>query len=158
PGEWLAVLGPPGSGKSALARLIVGLDRPDHGEIFVEDRLIQTTRPHERGFGYLGPSEALWPHLTIAENLGFGLRGRGIARKDRRRKLEEAVATTGLEAIADRRPSDLDDLQRRRAELARALVDSPPFLVLDEPTGPLEPRNRPVFRDELRRLRTEWDR
>ncbi|WP_152054065.1 ABC transporter ATP-binding protein [Tautonia marina] len=157
-GQWLSVLGPAGSGKSTLARLIVGLDRPDRGEIFVDDRLIQSTRPHERGFGYLGQSEALWPHLTIAENVGHGLRARGIARKDRRRKVEEALTTIGLETLADRLPAALDDLQRRRAELARAIVDDPRILILDEPTEPLEPRNRPAFREELRRLRAGWDR
>jgi ABC-type Fe3+/spermidine/putrescine transport system ATPase subunit len=158
PGEWLAVLGPPGSGKSMLARLIVGLDRPDRGDLFLDDRLIRSERPADRGFGYLGQAEALWPHLTIAENVGHGLRGRGVPRRERRRKVEEALASIGLEAIADRRPSELDGLQRRRAELARAIVDDPKILVLDEPTGPLDRRSRPIFRDELKRLRAGWDR
>ncbi|RUL87872.1 ABC transporter ATP-binding protein [Tautonia sociabilis] len=158
PGSWLAVLGPPGSGKSTLARLIVGLETPDRGEIFLDDRLLQSTRPAERRFGFLASAEALWPHLTIAENVGYALRVQGVPRRDRRKKVEEAMASVGVEAIADRKPAELDDLQRRRAELARALVDDPLVLVLDEPTGPLDPRNRPLFRDDLRRLRAESDR
>lgn len=154
-GEWLAVLGPPGAGKSTLSRLIVGLEPPDRGEIFVDDRLIRSARPFDRGFGLLSQGEALWPHLSIAENVGYGMKARGVPRKERRRKVEEALGVVGVEAIADRKPGELDDLQRRRAELSRAIVDDPDILILDEPTGPLDPRNRPVFRDDLRRLRVE---
>lgn len=158
PGELVAVLGPAGSGKSTLSRVVTGLERPDSGEVFLDDRLLNDAPAPERGIGLMTQGEALWPHLTVAENVGFGRAVRGESRRDRRRRVDEAMATVGIEAIADRRPGELDALQRRRAELARAIVAEPEVLVLDEPAGTLDHRDRPALLDDLRRVQVESGR
>jgi iron(III) transport system ATP-binding protein len=155
PGELAFLLGPSGSGKSAIARLVAGLDTLDEGEIYFDGRVIHTLPPAERKVGLLFQDDALWPHLSVADNVGYGLRVRGVARRERRTRVIEALGTVGSDSLADRRPASLSPIQRLRAGLARALVVEPELLILDDPLARLEPRERPEFRDELRRLHAE---
>jgi len=151
-GELAVVIGPSGSGKTTFARLIAGLETPEAGELFFDDQLAVGLPPAERRIGLMTQDEALWPHLSIEENIGYGLRAKGIARRDRRARIADVVDQLGLQSVVNLRPHETDPLHRRRAELARALVEEPSLLLLDEPTGPLAPRERDEFLDELRRL------
>ncbi len=155
PGELLVVLGPSGSGKTTLARLIAGLERPESGEVLLGERTITGLSPQERRVGLVFQDDALWPHLTVAENVAFGLRVRKVARKERRLRVDEVMAATRIDGLADRRLESLSGLQRARVALARALVVEPDLLIVDEPFDRLEPRVRPDFRDDIRRVQVE---
>jgi len=152
PGELAFVLGPSGSGKTTLARLLAGLDTLDDGEIYFDGRLVQGLPPLARGVGFLFQDDALWPHLTVNENVAYPLKAQGISRRDRQTRTLEVLGASRLEAIASKRPDELSLLQRQRVGLARALVARPRLLILDEPLGRLADRDRAEFRDEIRRL------
>lgn len=155
PGELLVGLGPSGAGKTVLARLVAGLERADEGEIYLDEKPVSLLPAEERRVGLVFQDDALWPHLTVEENLAFGLRARGISRKERRSRLDEALSAARLDGLAGRKPGSLSPLQRRRAALARAMVAEPAVLVLDEPFEGLEHRARDEFRDEIRALVSE---
>ena len=155
PGELAFVLGPSGSGKTTLARLLAGLDTLDDGEIYFDGRLVQGLPPRDRGVGFLFQNDALWPHLTVLENVGYPLKAQGMARRDRQVRTLEALGASRLEAIAPKRPDEISPLQRQRVGLARATVARPRFLILDEPLGRLSDRDRGEFRDEIRRMVSE---
>lgn len=151
-GEVLYVLGPSGAGKTLLARLIAGLTPLDDGEIFFDGRLMNSEPPLVRKVGLMLGDDGLWPHLSVAENVGLGLRGRGYARRERRDKVEEALATVKIESHTEDRVENLTQIQRRRTALARALAVDPLLLVLDEPLGQLDQRGRDEFREDLQRI------
>ncbi len=155
PGELLAVLGPSGAGKTALARLIAGLDSPDSGDVLFDGRSILKLPPHERKVGLIASDDALWPHLTVAENVGYGPRVRGASRKERRDRVVEALGSARIDSLAESRPASLSPSQKARAALARALVSDPALLLLDDPTARLDPRGRAEYRDEIRRVHAE---
>lgn len=155
PGELAFLLGPTGSGKTTFARIVAGLERADEGEIYFDGRVIHTLPPVERKVGMVFEDDALWPHWTVAENVGYGLRVKGIARRDRRERVTEVLGLVGIDSLADRRPEALSPFQRLRVAVARALVIEPELLILDEPLAHLEPRSKAEFRDELRRLHAE---
>jgi len=157
PGELAFLLGPSGSGKTALGRLVAGLDDLDEGEIYFDGRVVHTLPPVERRVGLVFQDDALWPHLSVAENVGYGLKVRGVPRRDRRERVIEALGVVGVEGLADRRPDSLSPLQKVRVGMARAVVIEPELLILDDPLARLEPRARPEFRDELRRLHAELE-
>jgi ABC-type Fe3+/spermidine/putrescine transport system ATPase subunit len=157
PGELAFLLGPSGAGKTTLARVVAGLEEADEGEIYFEGRIIHTLPAAERRVGLVFQDDALWPHMTVAENVGYGLRVRGMTRSERRERVQEILGTVGIDSLADRRPAALAPLQRLRVALARAMVIEPELLILDEPLARLEPRARPEFRDELRRLHAETE-
>ena len=158
PGSWMGVLGPPGAGKTTLGRLIAGLERPERGDVFLDGQLVEPATRVRRGLGYLSQGEALLPHLGVLGNIEYPLRARGAPRPERRKRVAEALERIGIEGLAGARIAELDGLQRRKVELARAIVEDPALLILDEPTGPLEPRHRPNFREDLRRLGAPRDR
>jgi ABC-type Fe3+/spermidine/putrescine transport system ATPase subunit len=149
------VLGPSGAGKTTLARLIAGLESPDAGDIYFDGRVMQRVPAEERRVGLVFQDDALWPHLTVAENVGYGLKLRGVARRARRLRVAEALDAARIGSLADLRPDQLSGLQRQRVALARALIVEPSLLILDEPTGRLEPRVRAEFREEIRRVHQE---
>jgi len=155
PGELSFVLGPSGSGKSTLARLISGLETLDDGEIYFDGRLVHDQPPEGRRVGLVFQDDALWPHLNVADNVGYPLKVRGVSRRDRRAQVAEALSSARLDTLAEKRPDDLSGLQRQRVALARALVLEPDLLILDDPLGRLEDRVRGEFRDEIRRVVAE---
>lgn len=155
PGELMVVAGPSGAGKTTLVRLIAGLETPDSGEIYFDGRVMQSVSAHERRVGVVFQDDTLWPHMTVAENVGYGLRVRGISRRERRHRVAEALDLARIGSLGDRRPDQLSGLQRQRTALARALVIEPDLLIFDEPLGALEARVRTEFRDEIRRIHAE---
>jgi ABC-type Fe3+/spermidine/putrescine transport system ATPase subunit len=155
PGELTFLLGPSGSGKTTLARLVAGLEKLDDGEIYFDGRLVQDQPPQARRVGLLFQEDALWPHLTVAENLAYPLKVRGAGRRDLKAKVAEALGVARLDTLAGKRPEALSGLQRQRVSLARVLVLEPDLLILDDPLGRLEDRVRGEFRDEIRRVVTE---
>ncbi|MBY0396344.1 MAG: ATP-binding cassette domain-containing protein, partial [Thermoleophilia bacterium] len=154
-GELAVVVGPSGAGKTTLARLIVGLDRPDAGEIFFDARVVHTLPPQDRKVGPVFQEDGLWPGMTVAENLGYALRLSRVPRAEHKERVAEALNALRIDTLAARRPDELTGLQRRRAALARALAVRPALLVLDEPMGPLESRVRDDLRDDIRRIHAE---
>jgi ABC-type Fe3+/spermidine/putrescine transport system ATPase subunit len=155
PGELSVVLGPSGAGKSTLARLIAGLEKPDEGEIYFDGRPMLTVPPQDRRVGLIFQEDSLWPHFSVADNVGYGLRVRGVSRRERRQRVAEALGAARIDSLADKRPDDLSTLQRQRVALARALVTDPEVLIFDEPLGRLEPPANSDFRDDIRRIHGE---
>lgn len=138
PGELYTLLGPSGSGKTTLLRLLAGLVAPDAGRIFVDDELIDPVPPEKRNVGMVFPQLALWPHMSVFENVAFGLLARGEPREEAGRKVKAALAEVGLQGAEARRPSQLTNGDPLRVALARALVLRPRLLLLDEPLAGLD--------------------
>jgi iron(III) transport system ATP-binding protein len=151
-GEFFAFLGPSGSGKTTLLRLVAGFGTPAAGRILIGDRDVTQRPPWLRNVGMVFQSYALWPHMTVAKNVAFGLERRRLARSVIRQKVQDALALVGLSALADRRPSQLSGGQQQRVALARTLVIEPEVLLLDEPLSNLDARLRVEMRSELRLL------
>jgi ABC-type Fe3+/spermidine/putrescine transport system ATPase subunit len=154
-GELTYLLGPSGAGKTTLARLVAGLEPLDDGEIFFDGRIIHTLPPQERKVGLVFQDDALWPRLTVAENVGYGLRVAGMPRAERKERVAETLGMVRIDSLAEKHPDALSGIQRQRVALARALAARPELLILDEPLGRLESRVREEFRDEIRRLHGE---
>jgi molybdate transport system ATP-binding protein len=154
-GEVLALLGPNGAGKSTLVRVLAGLLPPDAGHVGVDGTTWDddTTHipAHERSVGMVFQEALLFPHLSVADNVAFGLRTRKVAKTTARSSAEGWLARVGLEGLGDRRPAELSGGQAQRAALARALVGDPALLLLDEPLSALDARTRLTVRAELRR-------
>ena len=152
PGEFFALLGPSGSGKSTLLRLIAGFNRNQSGQVLIAGRDVSAIPPWERNVGMVFQSYALWPHMTVAENVAFGLEERRLPRNEIRRKVAavlELVELTGFEA---RRPGQLSGGQQQRVAIARTLAIEPQVLLLDEPLSNLDAKLRVQTRQELRKL------
>lgn len=155
PGAMTYVLGPSGAGKTTLARMVAGLERPDDGDIFFDDRMVQDVPAHERGVGMVFEDLGLWPGLTVAEHVGYPLKVRGRPRVERRRRVAETLNALRIDSLTGRRPEHLTPQQRLRTALARALVTEPELLILDSPLQSFDPRAREECRDELRRVHGE---
>ena len=152
PGELFALLGPSGCGKTTLLRLIAGFADASHGRILVGGKDISPLPPWKRDGGMVFQSYALWPHMTVGENVAFGLRERRLPRVEIRRRVEAALAFVGLTAQIDRRPSQLSGGQQKRVALARTIAIEPKILLLDEPLSNLDAKLRVQVRRELRAL------
>jgi iron(III) transport system ATP-binding protein len=152
PGEFFALLGPSGSGKSTLLRLIAGFNRANRGELRVDGREISAVPPSARNIGMVFQSYALWPHMTVQDNVAFGLVERRVARSEVRRRVGDALALVGLSDYAHRRPNQLSGGQQQRVALARTIVIEPQVLLLDEPLSNLDKKLREQMRLELKRL------
>lgn len=151
-GQFVVLLGPSGCGKSTTLRLIAGLETPDGGRVAIDGRDVTAHSPSERGLSMVFQSYALFPHLDVAENIVFGLKVRGIARAERRRRLDEALAITGLQGLEERKPAKLSGGQRQRVALARAIVAGHPLCLMDEPLSNLDAQLRHSVRHDIRAL------
>lgn len=151
-GEFLVLLGPSGCGKSTTLRMIAGLEDADSGRILIDGRDVTGLPPSRRGLAMVFQYYALFPHLTVAENIVFGLRVRRMDRVERDRRLHEVAAMVGLEAHLTRRPAELSGGQRQRVALARAIAARHPLCLMDEPLSNLDARLRHDMRVEIRAL------
>jgi sulfate/thiosulfate transport system ATP-binding protein len=154
-GSLTALLGPSGSGKSTLLRVIAGLERPDAGAVEIDGRDATSQPPQRRGVGFVFQHYAAFKHLTVRENIAFGLKVRRRPRAEIRRRVDELMELVQLPGLADRYPAQLSGGQRQRMALARALAVEPQVLLLDEPFGALDARVRKELRAWLRRLHDE---
>jgi putative spermidine/putrescine transport system ATP-binding protein len=154
-GEFFTLLGPSGSGKTTLLRLIAGFERPDSGRIELGGRDVTTTPPYLRNTNTVFQDYALFPHMSVAENIGYGLRVKGIAGQEREKRVERALEMVRLEGLGRRRPNQLSGGQRQRVALARAVVNEPEVLLLDEPLGALDLKLRQEMQIELKQIQKE---
>lgn len=152
PGELFALLGPSGCGKTTLLRLIAGFADASHGRIVVGGKDISPLPPWKRDVGMVFQSYALWPHMTVGDNVAFGLRERRLPRAEIKRRVEAALTFVGLTTHIDRRPSQLSGGQQQRVALARTIAIEPKILLLDEPLSNLDAKLRVQVRRELRAL------
>lgn len=143
------MVGPSGSGKTTLLRLVCGLADPTDGEVRIGGRSMAGVPPERRPVAMVFQGFALFPHLSVADNVGFGLRVRGVARGERRTRVQQAAAALGLAPLLDRLPAELSGGERQRVALARALVRDPAVFCLDEPLSALDPLLRADARREL---------
>jgi iron(III) transport system ATP-binding protein len=150
--ELFFLLGPSGCGKTTLLRLIAGFYEPDAGELRFDDRLMNRVPPHQRNTGMVFQNYALWPHLTVAQNVAYGLEVRGLGTAEREQRVRETLEIVQMNAFADRSPAALSGGQQQRVALARALVIRPDVLLLDEPLSNLDAKLRLEMREEIRRI------
>ena len=155
PGEFFSLLGPSGCGKTTTLRLIAGFERPDEGQILLDGVDMAQTPPHKRNVNTVFQNYALFPHLAVAENVGFGLRYKDVSKQDAKRKISEALELVRLSGFERRRPSQLSGGQQQRVALARALILNPAVLLLDEPLGALDAKLRKALQIELKALQEE---
>jgi multiple sugar transport system ATP-binding protein len=157
PREFVAFLGPSGSGKSTLLRIIAGLETPDAGEVRLDGRRIDTLRPGERGVAMVFQHYALYPHMSVRENMAFGLRNARVPGDEIAARIEEAARVLDIEAHLDRKPAQLSGGQRQRVAIGRAIVKHPKLFLLDEPLSNLDAALRTRTRVELAQLRQRVD-
>jgi putative spermidine/putrescine transport system ATP-binding protein len=151
-GEFFTLLGPSGSGKTTTLRLIAGFERPDVGRIELAGRDVTGLAPYSRDVNTVFQDYALFPHMTVAENIAYGLRVKGVPRRERRQRVEEILKIVQLPGLGDRKPIQLSGGQRQRVALARAMVNHPQVLLLDEPLGALDLKLRQEMQIELKRI------
>ncbi len=156
PGELFFLLGPSGCGKTTLLRSLAGFYIPEEGKILFGPEDVTRLEPHKRNTGMMFQSYALWPHMTVAENVAFGLEERKVARDEIKRRVTEALASVRMEQYAGRKPNMLSGGQQQRIALARALVIRPRCLLLDEPLSNLDAKLRLEMRTEIRRVCKEF--
>ena len=154
-GEFLSLLGPSGCGKTTTLRLIAGFEQPDEGELRLGGRDVARQPPYRREVNTVFQSYALFPHLSVLDNVAYGLKQRGAPRGERRRKALEALELVRLSGVERRKPRQLSGGQQQRVALARALVMEPKVLLLDEPLGALDLRVRKQLQIELKRIQHE---
>jgi len=154
-GEFFAIVGPSGCGKSTLLRLIAGLEHPDGGDIVLDGRRMNGVDPADRDVGMVFQNYALYPHLSVFENLAFGLRVRKVRKDEIQRRVREVARFLGIEELLARRSKELSGGQRQRVALGRALVRRPKVLLMDEPLSNVDALLRDKMRVELRRLHEE---
>lgn len=154
-GEFFSMLGPSGSGKTTVLRLIAGFEQPTSGTISLGGQDVTHRAPFDRDVNTVFQDYALFPHMTVLENVAYGLRVRGMSRNSRRAQAKEALATMQLEGFGDRKPAQLSGGQRQRVALARATVVQPKVLLLDEPLGALDLKLREQMQVELKELQRE---
>jgi iron(III) transport system ATP-binding protein len=152
PGELFFLLGPSGCGKTTLLRMLAGFIEPDAGSIHFGERDVTRLPPRLRGASMVFQTYALWPHMTVARNVAYGLHVRGAGRAEVAKRVQAALHLVRLEGLGERRPNELSGGQQQRVALARALVIEPQVLLLDEPLSNLDARLRDEMREEIRRL------
>ena len=154
-GEFFSLLGPSGCGKTTTLNLIGGFETASEGEIAIDGRPMQAVPPHRRPVNTVFQNYALFPHMDVAANIGFGLRMRGVPAAERERQVDEMLRLVSLQGLGARRPAQLSGGQRQRVALARALVNKPSVLLLDEPLGALDLKLRRQMQAELTRIQRQ---
>src|SRR5919109_1166579 len=154
-GEFFTLLGPSGSGKTTTLRLIAGFELPDAGRVELAGSDVTRRAPYERDVNTVFQDYALFPHMSVADNVGYGLRVRRVPRRERKRRVEEALEMVRLPGLRRRKPVQLSGGQRQRIALARAIVNHPQVLLLDEPLGALDLKLREEMQIELKRIQQE---
>ena len=155
-GEFFTLLGPSGCGKSTLLNIVAGLDAPTKGDVYFDNRQVTFFDPSERDVAMVFQSYALYPHLSVFENIAFPLRVRKVNRTEIKKKVEETAKTLSIFDLLKRKPRDLSGGQRQRVALARALVRQPEAFLMDEPLSNLDASLRISMRQELQRIHKEW--
>ncbi len=153
--ELFFLLGPSGCGKTTLLRLVAGFYQLDEGELFFGDKPMKSIPPHQRNTGMVFQNYALWPHMTVAQNVAYGLEVRAVGASEKKQRVAEALAIVQMEKYAERKPNELSGGQQQRVALARALVIKPDVLLLDEPLSNLDARLRLETREEIRRIHAQ---
>ena len=151
-GEFFTLLGPSGSGKSTILRMIAGLERPDSGRILVANKDVTNLPPWRRGLGMVFQNYAVFPHLSVGQNVGYGLRRLNMPREARKNRVRELLTLVGLSGFNDRHPQQLSGGEQQRVAIARALAPRPEVLLLDEPLSALDEKIRREMQTELRRI------
>lgn len=151
-GEFFTILGPSGCGKTTTLRIIAGFERPDDGRVFFDDEDVTLLPPYKRNTGMVFQDYALWPHMTVFDNIAYGLKIRKLPKNEIKRRVKEVLELVKLEGLENRYPHQLSGGQQQRVALARALVIQPKVLLLDEPLSNLDAKLRVEMREELRLL------
>ena len=151
-GEFLTMLGPSGSGKTTCLMMLAGFEPATHGEIFLNDNPINRVPPHKRGIGMVFQNYALFPHMTVSENLAFPLEVRNIDKSERETRVKRALDMVQLGAFGDRRPAQLSGGQQQRVAVARSLVFDPDLVLMDEPLGALDKNLREQMQYEIKHI------
>ncbi len=154
-GEFFTMLGPSGSGKTTTLRLIAGFEKPDRGVVELDEKDVTALPPFERNVNTVFQDYALFPHMTVAGNIAYGLESRAVPRQEIAPRVQEALRMVRLESYGERRPAQLSGGQRQRVGLARAIVNRPAVLLLDEPLGALDLKLRQEMQSELKRIQSE---
>jgi putative spermidine/putrescine transport system ATP-binding protein len=154
-GEFFTMLGPSGSGKTTTLRLIAGFEQPDAGRVVLAGQDVTRVPPYDRNVNTVFQDYALFPHMTVAENVGYGLKIKRVGRKERTAKVDQALEMVRLPGLGSRKPRQLSGGQRQRVALARAIVNEPEVLLLDEPLGALDLKLRQEMQIELKRIQRE---
>jgi putative spermidine/putrescine transport system ATP-binding protein len=154
-GEFFTLLGPSGSGKTTLLRMIAGFERPDAGRIELAGRDVTSVPPHLRDTNTVFQDYALFPHMSVAQNIGYGLRIKGTPSAERNKRVDRALDMVRLTGLGRRRPNQLSGGQRQRVALARAVINEPEVLLLDEPLGALDLKLRQEMQIELKQIQKE---
>ncbi|MGB3876602.1 MAG: ABC transporter ATP-binding protein [Shinella zoogloeoides] len=154
-GEFLTMLGPSGSGKTTTLMMLGGFEQPTSGRILLEGQAVERLPPERRDIGFVFQNYALFPHMTVAENVGFPLRYRGIRGAEAKRRVEEALSMVKLTGLGERRPVQLSGGQQQRVALARAMVFKPKLILMDEPLGALDKQLREHMQVEIRRIQQQ---
>jgi len=156
-GEFVSILGPSGSGKSTVLRMIAGFEQPTEGSIVLNDADVVGSPPFERDVNMVFQNLALFPHLTVAENIGYGLKQQGVDAPEREERIAQMLEMVRLEGYGDRQPSELSGGEQQRVALARALVNEPALVLFDEPLSSLDRKLRQHMQRELQRIQIETD-
>ncbi len=154
-GSFTALLGPSGCGKSTTLRLLAGLELPDEGKILIDGKDVTTSAASDRNLSMVFQSYALFPHLSVAENVVFGLKVRRVGKAERQKKLHRALEITGLLGLEDRKPGELSGGQRQRVALARAIVAGQRLCLMDEPLSNLDAKLRNAVRKDIKKLQRD---
>ncbi len=151
-GEFITLLGPSGCGKTTLLRMIAGLEQPTEGKIFLDDEDVTKLPPYKRDVNMVFQNYALFPHMTVEENIHFGLKMKNVPMDEQKERVEQVLYLTQLEELRKRRPQQMSGGQQQRVAIARALVNNPKVLLLDEPLGALDYQLRKSLQLELKNL------
>lgn len=154
-GEFFSMLGPSGSGKTTCLRLLAGFETPDRGRILLHGQDVSTLPPYARDVNTVFQDYALFPHMTVSENVAYGLMVKGVSEPERSTRVAEALSLVHLEGMGERKPSQLSGGQRQRVALARSLINRPSVLLLDEPLGALDLKLRQAMQTELKNLQRQ---